>query len=194
MAVVTQGISPTRSYSPFEGLSERRRLQTAVPRGLIRFHSSEALDAKPVNDSIDLTFTCSLPSGFAYMVSALAFEIAVDTASDWDAVARFRIFNGLPNVAPGNTQVSSFEMASNPTTVAGDPQRVLTFGGGTLRNWYPNPVVKSTGAAGHSGILQYHNSAAAVGAAGTISFNLSFYQYELNQAIRYPLNFPLPVS
>ncbi len=194
MAVVTQGIAPARTYSPFEGMGETNRLWSAVPRGLIRFHSSEALDAKPVNDSIDLTFTCSLPNGFAYVLSALTFEIGVDTASDWESFTRCRIFNGLPNVAPGNNQVAGLSMVLIPNGASADPSRVLGYEEGQLADWFPGVIVKSPGAAGHSFILQYHNAAAAVGAIGTINFNLSVYQYELNQAIRFPLNFPLPVG
>lgn len=194
MAVVTQAPQVRVDYSPFEGMNEASRLWSAVPRGLLRFNSITALAAKPVNDSIDLTFTCSLPSGFAYVLSTLSFEIGVDTASDWDAVARGRVFNGLPNAPIGNIQVAPFAMSNVPNTVAGDPQRVLNFSLGCLGDWYSGVIVRPPAAVGHSFILQYHNSAAAVQAAGTISFNLSVYQYELNQAQRFPLNFPTPVG
>lgn len=194
MAVVTQGVTPTRFYSPFEGMSEAQRLVTSVPRGLVRFHSDAALSAKPVNDSIDLTITCSFPNGFAYVLSALSFELQVDTATDWDVRARGTVFNGLPNVAPGNNQPAIFEMANVPSTAAGDPRRILAYGAGALRDWFSGVIVKSPQAVGHSFILQYHNSAAAVQAAGTMSFNLTCYQYELNQAVRFPLNWPFPVG
>lgn len=194
MAVVTQGVTPDRTYSPFEGVTEAVRLVTAVPRGLVRFNSQLALAGKPVNDSVDLTFTCSLPSAFAYVVSSLSFSIAVDTASDWDAVCRFRGFNTLPSVAPGNDQVSVFAMSTYPGTVAQDPSRVLDFSLGEVRPYFPQPLVRSQGAAGMSLILNYHNSAAAVGGTSVVDFNLAVYQYELNQAVRYPLNFPLPVG
>ncbi len=194
MAVVTQTVTPVRSYSPFEGMNEAQRLVTAVPRGLVRFDSEVALTAKPVNDSYDLQFTCSLPAGFAHVCSSLNFEIAVDTATDFDAVASGRVFNGLANVPPGNTQFATFAMSNVPDLVANDPKRILNFSLGSLREWFPNPIVKSPGAAGHSFLLNYHNSAAAVQAAGLLSFHLNVYQYELNQAVRFPLNFPIPVG
>ncbi len=194
MTVVTQGITPARSYSPFEGMSENMRLHNGVPRGLVRFTSAEALDAKPVNDQINVTWTCSLPDNFAYVLAAVTMEIAVDTATDWNATARFRIFNGLPNGVIGNNQVGMFDMADVASTSSADPQRVLTYRSGTPREMFPLPVTKTPGAVGHSFILQYSNVAAAVQAAGTQSFQLSAYQYDLTQAVRYPLNAPIPTT
>lgn len=194
MAAVAQNVAPDRSYSPFEGMSEAQRLVTAVPRGLVRFDVETTLSAKPVNDSIDLQFTCSLPGGFAYIISSLNFEIEVDTATDWDANCQARVFNGLGNGAPTNFQFGVFNMANNPGSVAEDPRRVLNFQLGTLREWWPNPIVRSPGASGASFLINYHNSAAAVQAAGALSFHMAIYQYELNQALRFPLNSPVPVG
>lgn len=161
---------------------------------MVRFHTNQALAAKPVNDSIDFTLTSSLPPSYAYILSHLSFDIAVDTATDWDAFSRFRIFNGAPGQPVGDSMPSSFVMDNVPDTVANDPHRILSYRGGGIREWYPVPIYRTKSASGLSAILQYHNSAAAVGAAGTIEFSLGFYQYELNQAIRFPLNSPFPVG
>jgi len=194
VAVVTQNEAPGVSYSPFEGLADARRVYTSVPRGILRFDLEVGLDAKPVNDSHDLQITCSFPAGFAYIMSSVAFEIEVDTATDWDANCQSRIFNGLPNSAPGNVQFGTFGMANVPGTVAQDPRRILNFQLGTLSDWYRHPIFRSSGAVGHSFILNYHNSAAAVQGAGSVFFHAACYQYELNQAVRFPLNNPLPVA
>jgi len=78
--------------------------------------------------------------------------------------------------------------------VASDPRRILHYQLGTLSANFPGPIVRTSSAIGHSLLVNYHNSAAAVQAAGSISFHASFYQYELNQAVRFPLNFPFPVG
>ncbi len=195
MALVTQDVTPTRSYTPFEGMSERQRLSNSVPRGLLRFFSNEAVDAKPVNDDIRLSITGSLPPNFAYVISALSFIIEVDTATDWTSFCRFRIFNGIPNGPPSNEQVARFNFSFNSMGVAIMPNsRILEFSAGSLREWFPQPIVRSAGAAGLSFTLLAGNGANAVQAAGAMFFNLSFYQYELNQAVRYPLNAPIPVG
>lgn len=195
MALVTQNITAVRSYSPFEGMSERQRLRTAVPRGMVRFNFNGVLTAKPVNDDIVVNITGSLPPSFAYVISDMSYQLEVDTASDWAPFARFRIFNGLPNGEPGNEQVALFNMTLfNPGVAIAAAQRVLEFSMGSLREWYPTPIVRTPGAAGLSFTLRVGNGIDAVQAAGTQFFNLNFYQYELNQAVRFPLNFPLPVG
>jgi len=194
VAVVTQAIGGIAGYTPFEGMNEAQRLVTAVPRGMVRFHTDQALAAKPVNDSIDLTITNVLPTGFAYVMSHMSFEIRVDTASDWDNFVRFRVFNGAPTAPVQNQQPASFAMDLVPNAAADDPFRILNYSGGGVREWFPTPIYRTKDSAGLSVILQYHNSAAAVQAAGLIEWHLAFYQYELNQAVRFPLNFPFPVG
>jgi len=195
MALVTQDVGPVRSYSPFEGMSEAQRLVTAVPRGLLRFFSDTALDAKPVNDDLVVNITASLPPGFAYVLSSLSYVLAVDRAADFDEFARFRIFNGLPDGDAGNEQVAAFGLSLYiPGQAIAIAQRILNYSGGTPRDWFPQPLVRTKGALGMSFTLQLGNGENTVQAAGTQFFNCAFYQYELNQAVRFPLNFPLPVG
>lgn len=195
MALVTQNVTPVRSYSPFEGMSEAQRLRSAVPRGLLRFFSDEALEAKPVNDDIVINVSCSLPLGFAYIFSSLSWVLVNDRAADWQPFAKARIFNGLPNGTPGNEQPATFNMTNvSPAAVVLAKQRVLDFSLGDPRTWWPQPLVATPGAAGMTFIISAFNATDTVEAAGTQFFNAAFYQYELNQAVRYPLNNPLPVG
>ncbi len=176
-------------------MSEARRLQSAVPRGMVRFFSDEAIDAKPVNDDYLLNITGSLPPSFAYILSSLSWSLTVDRAVDFNATTRFRIFNGLPNGTPGNEQVAAFNLANYGFGAAAAlAQRILEFTEGSVREWYPQPLVITPGAAGMSFTLQVFNSNNTVMSAGTQFFNCAFYQYELNQAVRFPLNFPQPVG
>lgn len=193
MALVAQAVTPVRTFQPFEGMSESQRLVTSVPRGIVRFQATDALDAKPVNDDIILTFTCSLPPSFAYVVSSLSLEIQVDTADEWDAFVRVQMFNTLPSAAPGNRQVSLFDFEDYRLPLA-DAEKILTFRQGTIRDWYPQPLVRSVGAVGMTFLVVASNGNANVQAAGTMFFNAAFYQYELNQAVRFPLNSPVPVG
>ncbi len=176
-------------------MSEAQRLVTAVPRGLVRFFSDEAVDAKPVNDDLVVNITGSLPAGFAYVISSLSFLLNVDTASNFFALTRFRIFNGLPNGTPGNEQVATFNLADvTPQSGVFANERILDFSLGSVREWYPQPLVLTQGAAAMSFTFQYFNANNNVQAAGTQFFNCAFYQYELNQAVRFPLNSPFPVG
>jgi len=196
MAVVTQTVTPSRSYTPFEGPSEAQRNWSSIPRGMTRFNNlgpTVALQAKPVNDSIDLQFTCSLPAGFAYVFSYLSFELQVDTASDWDVFCTCTIFNGIPGGPAGSFPRAVCAMPLVPDIVANDPRRILDYSLGDVSEWFHTPTI-GQGAGASTFLLNYHNSAAAVQAAGVIRFHAGFYQYELNQAVRFPLNYPLPVG
>jgi len=194
MALVNQVAFGTRSYTPFEGMSEQQRLWNSVPRGMVRFANQDALTAKPINDDYNLQITCALPLGFAYVFSSMSFSIQSDVATDFNAVAKVRVFNGLAHVAPDNTQSAVVDMSNYNDGGTLDPFRVANFSLGSIREWFPNPIWAPPGAAGMNFILNYDNGADPAGAAGIIEFFCSLYQYELNQAVRFPLNNPIPVG
>ncbi len=176
-------------------MSERQRLVTSVPRGLIRFFSDEAVEAKPVNDDYIINITGSLPINFAYVLSAMSWNVVINRAPDWSDHARFRIFNGLPNGTPANEQVAVFFMRDLSSDNTIQPhQLVLDYSLGSLREWYPQPLTLTPGAAGMSFTISAVNQNDTVSAAGTQDFSIAFYQYELNQAVRFPLNNPLPTA
>lgn len=193
MATVTQTVTATPTYTPFEGMSDAHRLLNHVPRGMIRFTAAEALDAKPVNDLINLSVFSSLPQGYAYIFSSISFEIACDTAAEWNSTARVRIFNGQPNAptAP-NEQPALVTMTNYNDGGTSDSRRILDLAQGSLRNWWPSPIYNARFAI--SIILQFTNFNVNVQAAGDLIFNMQLYQYDLNQAVRQPLNSPLPVG
>lgn len=195
MALVTQNITPVSRYSPFEGMSEQQRLYNSVPRGLLRFFTTEAIDAKPVNDDLLVNITGSLPQGFAYVVSAISWQLTVTTAADFFATVFFRLFNAIPNGEVPNEQVANFNFQdASPSAAIVPANRILDFERGSLREWFPQPLVQTQGAAGMSFTARAFNPSNTVQPAGTQFFNLSFYQYELNQAVRFPLNSPFPVG
>ncbi len=195
MALVTQTITPARSYSPFEGMSEAQRLVTSVPRGMVRFFTDVAVSAKPVNDDLVLNITGSLPQNFAYILNSVSWNIVVDRAADFFDVTRFRIFNGLPNGTNGSEQVATFNLSDvSPTAAIIANQRVLNFSLGTVTSWFPNVLIPPGPSQAMSFTLSAFNAENTVQAAGTQSFSASFYQYELNQAVRFPLNHPIPVG
>jgi len=196
MALTTQTVTPARLYSPFEGLSEANRMWSAVPRGIVRFFSDEASSAVSVNDDYKLEFTCSLPPGFAYVFSQLSFQITVDVSAEFYDQIRLRILNGIPSGPAGNEQVTLCKLGDfDPTSAIYPNSRVLDMDFGSLREMFPHPLVSTAGiAAGSTFIMNVANGGNTVQSAGTMFFLATFYQYELNQAVRFPLNFPLPVG
>lgn len=192
MAVVTQTVTPAVSYSPFEGMPEAQRMVSSVPRGIIRYASVDAVDAKPVNDDIRINVVGLLPAGFAYVLSSFSWKIIVDRAADFDDSVIFNLTNGIPNGIPPVTQDAACAFRLQDTFF--NVRRVVDQSLGSLREMFPQPLVKTVGATTMSFTITASNGNNTVQAAGTQSFHMAFYQYELNQAVRFPLNSPVPVG
>ncbi len=193
MALVTQTITPDRHYTPFEGMSEQQRLYNSTPRGIVRFEAEVASTVKPINDDYQLNITGSLQPNFAHVLSSLSFQLQIDTSSGFENAVRFRIRNGIPNGVVGNEQLSIFELDSFILKNVSDEQRILNYRLGSLREWYPQPLYPPPGG-NPNFTLDASNGADPAMAAGTISFHCAFYQYDLTQVVRYPLNWPAPVG
>ncbi len=192
MALVTQTVTPSRAYAPFEGLSEAQRLVSSVPRGMVRFAAEIASTAKPINDDYQLNITGSLPGGFAYVLSSLSFQLQADTSSGFENAVRFRLKNCIPGADP-SSEIAIFELDSFILKNVSDEQRILNYRLGSLREWFPQPLFSQPGLP-MSFTLDASNGADPAMAAGTMFFHAAFYQYELNQAVRFPLNSPIPVG
>ncbi len=159
----------------------------------MRFHSVEAIDAKPINDDLQLDITGSLPIGFAYVFASLSWRMSVDLFGDFLDVVGFRIFNGIPTAPNGNEQWALLNLTDfqrNPSTGT----KTLEYTRGGLREWFPLVLSSPGPSQAMSFTLAVANPADPASAAGTQEFHAAFYQYELNQAVRFPLNFPLPVG
>lgn len=190
MAQVTQDITPLRTYQPFEGISEAARIGSAVPRGIVRFEATPALVLKGINDDLIVNITGSLPLNFAHIVSSMSYGITVDRAADFNAKARFRIFDGIPGGSAGISQLFLLDfLFYSPDGSEG--QAILDVGTNKLREMLPGPIWSRNAP---SFTLQVNNQSNTAQGAGTMFFVIDFYQYDLTQAVRYPLNFPFPVG
>jgi len=145
------------------------------------------LAVKPVNDTILLTISLTLPSGFAYVLNEFHVNIQVDTASDWHGEGQWR----LSQTSPANlgfdyrfpipfilTSQNGVDLAGRGTRV--DPATVTR-----------TPIIPLQGGATQS--VHFVNLAAAVQAAGTVDSVISFWEYDLNQAVYFPIHAPVGV-
>lgn len=151
----------------------------------------EDVDAKPVNDQIDVFLTATLPENYAYVMRNFNLQLSADTASDWDNTVVLRMFNHIPGQEVGTAEMISTEMSlfvpagATPTLTVN--QHRLNLAAFTMPMW-----------AVHGGSITFRveltNIAAAVGAAAFVITHCEFYEYDLTQAQRYPLNTPFPVQ
>ncbi len=191
VAVVTDAITYSSTYQPLERPPDYLSLQSLIPRGIRRFFIDTATEAKPVNDEIEMFLTAVLPNNFAYLLRSVTYQISVDTASDWEGSVIIRMFNAIPG-QPGSTEAQSaltslvtpVATSVNSRTLRGDMLNLAMFTGPF---WSPDTSTATTFR------LAHFNTAAAVGAIGTVRSHVDFYEYDLVQAQRYYVNTPIPV-
>jgi len=196
MAIVTTTIAMTGSYQPYERPSQPASLWTAIPRGLQSFIVPTALlDAKPATDDQDLILTATLPTNFAYVLMDYSLSIAQSRASEWADETTLNLQNYY--IAPINDSVA----LSNSWTGDFPTQGLPSASGGPLtvrnsRHLAPLPSFPMYSPGGTSGILvrlTANNPSDPAAAAGTVNAYISFWQFDLEQIRKYPINSPYPV-
>ncbi len=190
VAVVTQSVAYGSTYQAFERPPDYLALNSMIPRGVRRFFIDQALDAKPVNDEIELFMTATLPLNFAYLLRSVTFQISVDTAADWETTCLIRMFNAIPN-QPSSTETQAVLMSDVTGSANGTPSNTIRSAQLDL-SMFTGPFWPTDGNPATFRISAF-NTAAAVGAAGTIRSHVDFFEYDLTQAQKYYLNTPIPV-
>lgn len=188
MALVTTTINMTPTYQPFERPPDQVTLWSAIPRGLRGFVvAAGVLDVKPINDDQQLILLGTLPSNFAYVFAEIGLRILVDVAASWDSEYTLILqdyYQGRADVI----QQWNFEFSSSnlQSTARGQGHTAI---GQTPRQpmWSPRDT---------DGIvinISTFNNGAPAGAAGTVWANINFWEFDLEQAKKHPINTPFPV-
>ena len=189
MANVAVSIAMDPTYLPYERPSDPATLWTAIPRGLRGFIVELGiLAAKPVNDTETLALTATLPANFAYVMAEISLRLSQDVASDWQASYTLNLQNWYQGFLGVSTNWNIFFDNNSGGTGAPD----------TRGNPFRQPVIPTQpmwAPKGTSGILiniTTKNLQAAVGAAGTISAYINFWEFDLEQVKKFPINTPIP--
>ncbi len=184
MAVVTESLTYSQSYTPFETPPQAATQFSLVPRGVRRFFFNNDVALKPVNDQLNLFLTANLPENFAYILTRFNYQLTADTASDWDRQLELRMFNHIPGQELGNSehvhaQLTLMVPASFNPQLTVDTVDLTNFAGPF---WGPASFRVFTA-----------NVAAAAAAASFLISHCEFLEYDLAQAQRYFINTRIPV-
>lgn len=197
MAVVATVIPMTSTYRPFERPPEGLTLWSAIPRGLQSFVvPGTALDAKPAGDEQTLSLTATLPPNFGYVLMDYSVSIAQDAAAKWADEINLNLQNFF--IAPESLSIAMSHTWTDTFPTQGPDLGALSDA--TVRNTrhlagFPLPSFPMYAPVGVSGILiniQAHNDGADVATAGTVNAYISFWQFDLEQIRKYPINSPFP--
>ncbi len=190
MAVVLVNLVATVSRTVWIKPPDEVRQWSAWPRALLNFNIlNGVIAAKPVDDQEELTVSIVLQTNLAYKLVDFNASLIQDVAQDWEPNAYLEVTNGIRNLVAGATQrhrVQLHDMVRTPVPsemwIAGHSSNGPTD--------LPRYVIQST-SAGNSPVIAFKatNQQAAVGAAGTMNFFCSFWEYDIEQAEGLPLHF-----
>ncbi len=189
MALVTQIFPLTGDYVPYERPSDRAALWTAIPRGLQSFMAATAqVDIKPVNDDFQLSLTATLPPNFAYVMADANFSLTQNRAVDFEDNVNLNLQNfyrGSESATVGlaGNWVQDFIINASTVTARGMQQ---------IAPWPAFPLVAPRGASGILVNFTAWNNQDAAATTGIFDFFISFWQFDLEQIRKFPINTPLP--
>ena len=192
MAIVDTIPTLAQSRQPFEKPPQIETMWSPIPRGFLHFALDGAvLDAKPVNDDQHLRISGVLPQGFAYQFVQIGMTIEQDVSASWASRCIMRMVNWTPDAVAGNHLIFSLEDASEfGDAAAVSPVTVLR--GLDTRHSLSHQIMFQPGRGIMSFSLLAVNETDPAGAAGTVDFLASFLEYDLNQAVRFGLQTPMP--
>ncbi len=189
---VTFNVTPIRT--PFERPPDEMTLWSNIPRGLVHFPViGGTLTAKAINDDEHLRISGALPANFAYQFAQIAFTLTQDVAASWNARPTIRCVNWTPNVSATTQHLvyvleDAFEFAD---ASAVDAITVLRGLGEEGSHPFGRQMIFSVGGALPSFSFLAVNETDPAGAAGTVDFFMSFFEFDLTQAVRFGLNTPM---
>jgi len=190
VATVTDNLSFTETYQPFERPPENITLFSLIPRGLRRFWIATDLQAKPVNDDYDLFITATLPLNFAYVLRSFNMQVNSNRAIDFDQDVILRLLNHIPGQPVGSSEQVGvlFEYFQNATD--GTSRIVRPFG--SALSQFAGPFWPPTSSQS-SFRVSVSDQADTVSTAGFVIAHCEFLEYDLVQAQRFFINTPIPV-
>lgn len=189
MALVIDTHVGVSSFVPFERPPQSLTLWSAIPRGLQSFLvAAEATAIKPVNDEILYQVTALLPPNFGYVFADANLSIATDFVDQFDNQMNLNFQNFYRG---GDSAIGLNGNFPQPFVVISVLSDLIA-----MEQRAPLPTFPMIGTSGTTGIqvnMSANNPGSTATAAGVINAYLSFWQFDLEQIRKYPINSPSPV-
>ena len=184
MATVQTTIQMVPTYQPFERPPDPVALWTSIPRGLRGFLTENAvLDAKPLDDDHSLTFLGTLPAGFGYVFGEIGVRLSGAQATSW--LQQFTL--NLQNFYQGHPISMSWIYSMDVTAIGAE--RAAIAGAYDLP---PKSVLWAPAGDGIEIQITMKNNSSTAATAGTVAAFINFWEFDLEQIRKYPINSPFP--
>ncbi len=189
MVLQIQNTPLTGSFVPYERPPQPYTLWSAIPRGLQSFIAANAtLEAITGGNELLLNLTATLPPNFAYVMADMNLTIAQSLGSQWANECNLNLQNFYRTTLDLAVALAS-DWPEQMLNVAQD----LTTRNMRLNNPLPSfPIIGAEGTTGVQVNLSYFNNAGNAATAGTINAYCSFWQFDLEQVRKFPINSPQP--
>ena len=194
MTLQIQNIDMVPSYTPYERPPQSLTLWSAIPRGLQSFIvDGQQVVAKAQSDTALLNLKGTLPPNFGYVMNDLNVSLAKDRAHEWSDSIQMNLqnFYRAPltlSVGLAGNWVQPFPLGPEDNVAGGLATRSIQV----IQPWPAFPIIGTEGTTGVLINIHIFDDSSAVSAAGTISTLMSFWQFDLEQIRKYPINSPLP--
>ncbi len=189
MALIIQTEVMKSDYVPYERPPQPYTLWSAIPRGLQSFVvDTQALDLISVGNTALLQLTATLPPNFGYVMMDASLTLAMAAAgTEWVA------FNlNLQNFYRANSMISTGLAADWTQGMVSAAQDNSTKTMERSQPWPSFPIVAPIGTSGILVVMSAYNNNANARAVGTINSYISFWQFDLEQIRKFPINTPQP--
>ncbi len=189
MALVIDTRVGITSFVPYERPPQSVTLWSAIPRGLVSFVSAvSAIALKPINDQLLVQMTGVLPPNFGYVMNDANFSVAVSAVQTWHPDMNLNLQNfyrgGSETIGLSGNWPQGFDTIS----VLSDLRAM-----NREQPWPAFPLIGTAGTTGIQFVLSAWNADAAANPAGVLNAYLSFWQFDLEQIRKFPINSPVPV-
>ncbi len=188
MAVVLDSLTATLNRTVFLKPPDMVRELTPFPRALVNFSIlNGVISIKPLNDTAELTVSLVLDGSFAYRMVEASASMVQDTARDWNGLTYLEITNGIRNLPAGTTQRHTFLRSNGTRTPTPTEMWILS-----PRPDIPRYLIQAVSQVATPVIVyKANNDTAAASVAGTFNCHFSFLEYDIEQAERFPLHYPV---
>ncbi len=180
-ALVSDAHAAEEAYTPYQRPPDFVALRTAIPRGLLSFVVRGAeLAAKPLNDTLLVSITWTLPANFGYVFNELNVNFQADRAPDFDTIAMLRFHQTSAATKDFDWRYGiDMNLVSENGTSARRRQTDVHAGQITR-----TPIAPPSG--GSTGGFSIVNRNATAQLAGELDFLISFFQFDLEQITWFP--------
>lgn len=194
MAVVTVNNTAVFSRTPFIKPPDLDREFTAMPRAVVNFTlpPTTVMTAKPINDQETMIITLPIPAEFVYRLVDVSVTVFQDVADAWQPFGYIEITNGVRGLPLGSVQQHAVTLDQPLRTVP----RVLPFSfwnATSTGRRLPNYLIQAVDGNAPTVTFKAINVATPAGAEGTLNCRFAFFEYDIEQAQRFPLHWPTVV-